>query len=106
MTTNRSRLQRWGRWVGTFVGFPLAGVAARAAVGGIDDAGSAVVGGLVGGVVLGAAQATIGGIGRSMRLRWTVATGSGLAVGLGLGAAAVGYRTDTASLVAMGAISG
>ena len=40
------------------------------------------------------------------RLRWIGATAAGLAVGLTVGASAVGYRTDTASLVAMGAICG
>ena len=90
----------------TFVGFPLAGVTARAVAGDIDTAGAAVIGGLAGGVVLGAVQAVIGGIDRADRIRWICATAAGLAVGLTVGAAAVGYRTDTASLVAMGAISG
>ena len=106
MTKNRATFTRWVRWLGTFVGFPLAGVAARAAAGDIDAAGAAVIGGLVGGAVLGAVQAGIGGIERDGRVRWVGATAAGLAVGLTAGAAAVGYRTDTASLVAMGAVSG
>lgn len=90
----------------TFIGFPLAGVTARAVAGNIDDAPAAALGGLAGGLVLGAVQATIGGIERDGRLRWTAATGLGLATGLTAGAAAVGYDTDAASLVAMGALSG
>jgi hypothetical protein len=56
--------------------------------------------------VLGAIQVGIGGIDAADRIRWIGATAIGLSVGLVLGAGAVGYRTDTASLVAMGAISG
>ncbi|HEY6533247.1 MAG TPA: hypothetical protein VIY72_13140 [Acidimicrobiales bacterium] len=106
MKVDRVKLRRWGRWAGTFVGFPLAGVAARLAVGNVDTSRAAVIGGLVGGVVLGATQAIIGGIERGSRLRWIGATGAGLGVGLGVGAAAVGYRTDATSLVVMGAICG
>lgn len=106
MTVDRWKLKRWARWVGTFIGFPLAGVAARVAAGDIDAGWAAVVGGLVGGMVLGTTQVFIGGIEHGGRVRWIAATGVGLAVGLGIGAAAVGYRTDPAGLVVMGAISG
>jgi hypothetical protein len=106
MRTDSTKLKRWGRWVATFIGFPMAGIAARAAAGNVDTATGAVVAGLAGGLVLGAVQAGIGGIGAGDRVRWTAATALGLAVGLSLGASAVGYRTDTASLVVMGAISG
>ena len=99
-------LTRWARWLGTFVGFPLAGVVARAVGGDIDAAGAAALGGLVGGAVLGAAQATIGGLAPEDRVRWIGATAIGLAVGLTAGASAVGYRTDATSLVVMGAVSG
>jgi hypothetical protein len=98
--------RRWARWLGTFVGFPLAGVAARAVAGNIDSVGAAGVGGLVGGAILGAAQVGIGGIEAGGRGRWIGATAAGLAVGLAAGSRAVGFETDTASLVEMGAISG
>lgn len=106
MSTDRIRIRTWARWVGSFVGFPLAGVAARMVAGDIDTLGAALTGGLVGGAVLGAVQAGIGGIHRDHWHRWIGATAVGFAAGLGAGAAAVGYHTDTASLVAMGAISG
>jgi hypothetical protein len=51
--TSRSALARWGRWLGSFVGFPLAGVTARLVAGNIDSATAAVFGGVAGGVVLG-----------------------------------------------------
>jgi len=106
MSVSRKKFWMWARWVGTFVGLPLAGVAARAVAGDIDAVGAAALGGLIGGAVLGAVQAGIGGIHRGERVRWIAATSAGLAVGLAVGAAAVGYRTDTASLVVMGAFSG
>jgi hypothetical protein len=106
MRTDRIRITRWARWVGTFIGFPLAGVAARLVVGDVDAAGAAAIGGVVGGAVLGIAQATIGGIERSQWSRWVGATAAGLGIGLCLGASAVGFETDAASLVVMGAISG
>lgn len=106
MTVNTTAVKQWARWLGTFVGFPLAGVAARLVAGDIDDTWAAVLGGLVGGAVLGAVQAGIGGIAAGNRLRWTAGSSAGLAIGLGVGAGAVGFDTDTASLVALGAISG
>lgn len=106
MVMDRVGLRRWARWTGGFIGFPLAGVAARLVAGDIGSAGAAVLGGVVGGAVLGTVQAVIGGMARVDRVRWVLATALGLGVGLGVGAAAVGFETDTASLVTMGALSG
>jgi hypothetical protein len=106
MAKRRFETKVWGRWVGTFIGFPLAGVAARLAAGNIDAVTAAVLGGLAGGATLGALQAWIGGMPHEDRVRWAGATAAGLAVGLAAGARTVGYRTDTASLMVMGAISG
>lgn len=96
----------WARWLASFVGFPLAGLAARAVAGPIDSATAAVAGGLAAGAALGAVQALAQRTGTAERVRWAAATAIGLAAGLAVGAAAVGYRTDAASLVAMGAASG
>lgn len=106
--TDRRRFEtrRWARWVGTFVGFPLAGVTARLVAGDIDALGAAAVGGLAGGAVLGAVQVGIGGIPAGERVRWIGATAVGLGFGLSAGAAVVDYGTDTSSLVTMGALSG
>lgn len=106
MVKNRTKLVKWGRWAGTFLGFPLAGVVARLAAGNIDTATAAVIGGLAGGATLGALQAGIGGLAPEDRVRWVGATAAGFAVGLAAGASAVDFRTDTASLVAMGATCG
>jgi len=106
MKTDRTTIKRWARWLATCIGFPIAGVAARLAVGNIDSREAAVIGGLVGGAVLGVIQATIGGIAREDRVRWIAATACGFAVGLGVGSDVVGFRTDPASLALMGVISG
>jgi hypothetical protein len=96
----------WGRWMVSLLGFPLAGVAARAVAGPIDDVAAGVTGGLAAGLTLGAVQALARRLEGVERLRWTVSTGIGLAAGLTVGAAAVGYRTEPADLVVMGAIAG
>jgi hypothetical protein len=106
MTTRSNKITRWARWLATFIAFPAGGVVARLLVGDIDDLGAAVVGGLAAGLILGAVQAVVGGITRGQRLRWSVASAAGFGAGLAVGASAVGYRTDTSSLVVMGAICG
>jgi hypothetical protein len=106
MKTDSTKFKRWGRWVATFVGFPAAGVAARAVAGNIDSVSAAALGGLAAGVVLGAVQAFVGGVPAVDRTRWVTATTAGLAVGLTVGSRAVGYDTDTGSLVLMGAVTG
>jgi hypothetical protein len=106
MTKQKFDWKRYGRWVGTFIGFPLAGVAARAVAGSIDTVSAAALGGLAAGAVLGAVQVGIAGIPPGERVRWIGGTAVGLAVGLAAGAAAVGFATDPASLVVMGAMSG
>ena len=66
---------------------------------------AAVLGGVVTGAGLGAAQWALlrrRGVGVS----WIPATAAGLGVGLAVGAALVSYRTDITSLVVMGAVSG
>lgn len=106
MRKHSYELKRWARWLATFIGFPLAGVAARVVAGNIDSMSAAVLGGLAGGAVLGAVQAGIGGIDPGRRLRWMVATACGLAAGLAVGASAVDFQTDSTSLATMGAVTG
>ncbi len=94
------------RWMVTFVGFPLGGLAAMLTVGRVDSVAAALTGGLITGAVLGTAQVL--GLGRLMTnpAGWVAATAGGLAVGLGIGATAVGFATDLTSLMIEGAISG
>jgi hypothetical protein len=92
--------------MGTFIGFPLAGLAARAAAGNIDDLRAASIGGLAAGAVLGAVQSV--GMRRDRRRpeAWIAATAIGFAAGLAIGAGVVNYATDAASLALMGALTG
>lgn len=96
----------WFRWSLSFVGFPLAGVVARAVAGPIDTPLSAAAGGLAAGAVLGAVQAAARASSLGRRLAWAAATSLGMAGGLVLGAGAVDYRTSPSSLVAMGVLTG
>jgi hypothetical protein len=106
MSSRSNTITSWARWLATFIGFPAAGVVARLVVGDVDSVGAAAIGGLAGGIVLGAVQALVGGVARGQRARWAVATAVGLGAGLAVGASVVGYRTDSSSLVVMGAVCG
>ena len=94
------------RWLVTFVGFPLGGVAARLVAGPVDGPVPALLGGLVSGAVLGGLQAWGLGRHRPPPVAWVVATAVGFMIGLAAGSATVGYATDLASLVVQGAITG
>ncbi len=99
-------MKGWGRWMAGFLGFPLAGVAARAVAGPIDDLSAAVVGGLAAGATLGAVQALARRSEPHDRLRWVLVSSIGLSAGLAVGAAGVDYGTSTGDLIVMGAITG
>jgi hypothetical protein len=94
------------RWLVSFVGFPLGGLAATALVGRVDSLASAMAGGLVTGAVLGTVQAWALGPARPRAGAWVVATSAGLMTGLGLGAWLVDYQTGVGSLALEGAVSG
>lgn len=106
MHVDRPTATRWTRWVATFIGFPLAGVAARYVAGSIDSTTAGLLGGTVGGAVLGAVQATLGGLERCDWGRWISATAAGFGVGLAAGSTAVGFETGVTQLVVMGAVTG
>jgi hypothetical protein len=94
------------RWLVSFVGFPLGGLAAMLLVGPVDSVVAALVGGVLTGVVLGTVQAWAMRADRRTAIAWVAATASGLSVGLALGAALVGFRTGLGDLALQGAVSG
>ena len=101
----RRSLRPWWRWLLTALAFPVAGLIGHLVAGRVDSVPAAVLGGIVTGAGLGAAQWALlrrRGIG----IGWIPATGAGLGVGLAVGATLVSYRTDITSLVVMGAVSG
>src|SRR5689334_11589242 len=105
-TTTRPQFWRsWLIWMLGFLAFPVGGVAASLIVGRIDSPQAAVIGGAIAGLVVGAGQA-LASRGRLDWRRWIPTTAVGMAVGLLLGAAVVGYRSTLPDLVIMGALTG
>ena len=102
----RFNVKGWLLWTAAFVSFPIAGIAAGLAVGRINDAIAALVGGLIAGAVIGfgqwlAARRLLGD-----PLAWIAATAAAMGIGLLAGAWAVGYGTSVGELAVMGAITG
>ena len=104
-TAPPSFLRAWLLWSAGFLAFPIAGLAGTAVAGRVDDAGAAVVGGTVTGLVIGVAQTLVSRRRLDPR-RWIPATAVGMGAGLMLGAWAVDYRTSLTSLALMGALTG
>ena len=104
-TTQQTFLRTWLLWSAAFLAFPFAGLAGAGVAGRVDDAGAALIGGTVTGLVIGAAQA-LASRRRLDPLRWVPATAVGMGVGLMLGAWAVDYGTSLADLAVMGALTG
>ena len=92
-------------WLATLLAFPIAGLAARAVAGPVNQLWRATLAGAVSGAVIGAAQwLALRRIG--VDARWIVATAAGLAVGLGLGFAIFKYGDTVGDLAIIGAVSG
>jgi hypothetical protein len=92
-------------WVATLLAFPIAGLAARAVAGPVDEVWTATLAGAVSGAVIGAAQwLALRRVG--LDARWIVATAVGLAVGLGLGFAIFDYGDTVGDMWIVGLASG
>ena len=106
MQDRRFEVKGWLLWTAGFVSFPLAGIAAQAAVGRINDAAAALAGGLVAGAVIGTGQWLVARRLLGDPLAWILATAAAMGVGLLAGAWVVGYGTSIGELALMGAITG
>jgi len=94
-------------WAGLCVlGIPLAGYLGNIVAGPVDGVTPALLAGALTGAGIGLAQWVM--LRRSLGVGpgWIAATSVGLAVGLAVGAGAVGYETGRPQLAIMGAISG
>src|SRR5829696_2225307 len=95
----------WLLWTAGFLAFPIGGALATALTGRINDAGSALIGGMVVGAVIGTGQWLV-----ARRLlddqTWIPATALAMGVGLAVGAWVVGYGTSLGELALMGFITG
>jgi hypothetical protein len=101
----RFNVKAWLLWTAGFVAFIIGGVLAIAVVGRVNDVGSALLGGLVAGAVIGAGQWLV-----ARRLldprTWIPATAVAMSIGLAIGAWVVGYGTSLGELALMGFITG
>jgi hypothetical protein len=104
--THRSIGWTVARWLISFAGFPLGGSAAILLTGPVDTTASALAGGFVTGIVLGAVQAWALRADRRLFVTLVVATAIGMSAGLAGGAAAVGFSTGLRDLMIQGAVSG
>ncbi|MET0765395.1 MAG: hypothetical protein ABWY29_11050 [Blastococcus sp.] len=104
-SSRASLFRTWLIWTAGFLAFPLAGLAGTGVAGRVDDPISALVGGTVAGLVIGAGQ-TLASRGRLDFRTWVPATAVGMGLGLLLGAVTVGYGTSLTDLVLMGALTG
>jgi len=102
----RFNVKGWLLWTVGFLSFPIAGIAAQAAVGRINDAVSALVGGLVAGAVIGTGQWLVARRLLGDPRAWIPATAAAMGIGLLAGARAVSYGTSVGELALMGAITG
>jgi len=91
---------------GRFLAFPIGGALATAVTGRINNFGSALVGGMVVGAVIGTGQWLVARRLLGNPQTWIPATALAMGIGLGVGAWMVGYGTSLGELALMGAITG
>src|SRR6266545_4528625 len=103
---HRFNTRAWLLWTAGFVAFIVGGVLAMAATGRINDAGSALLGGMIAGAVIGTGQWLVGRRLLGEPQAWIGATALAMGLGLLVGAWAVGYGTSLGELALMGAITG
>jgi hypothetical protein len=90
--------------VAILLGFPIGGLIADLVVDGVDSVGTALLGGLIAGAIIGAAEWVA--LRRWGSWQWIPPTSVGMAVGLAAGAALVDYGIDRGDIVLMGAVTG
>lgn len=106
MRSNIPSATLWVWWLLTFVGFPVGGGLASLAARALDGTAGAAIGGAITGAVVGIAQWLVLRQVLAVNAWWIVATGVGLAAGLGIGTAVAGTGTDPRALVIRAAITG
>jgi hypothetical protein len=102
-----SGVKAFFKWAGLCVlGIPLGGYLGNIVAGPVDGVTPALLGGALAGAGIGLAQWLLLRRSLDVGLGWIPATSVGLAVGLAVGAMAVGYETTRPELMIMGATSG
>jgi hypothetical protein len=103
---HRFNTKAWLLWTAGFVAFIIGGALATAVVGRIDDVGSALLGGMIAGAVIGTGQWLVARRLLGNPQTWIPATALAMGIGLAVGAWVVGYGTSLGELALMGAITG
>ncbi|MGB3632819.1 MAG: hypothetical protein WA982_02135 [Rubrobacteraceae bacterium] len=96
----------FAEWMLIFVSFPVGGIMALAFVGPMDDVFSAALGGVMAGVVIGAAQLVVLRRHIGMTVGWLVSTAIGLALGNSIGVLLNNAGTLTTDLLILGVVAG
>jgi hypothetical protein len=94
----------WVWPVAILVSFPIGGYLADLVVNGVDSVGTALIGGLIAGAIIGAGEWFA--LRRWVSWLWIAATSVGMAAGLTAGAALVDYGISRGDLLLMGAVTG
>jgi hypothetical protein len=93
------------RWLLVLPAFPLSGLLVTIVIGPITSVGSAIVGGVIVGLIVGASQ--LWGLrGRTHPVRWVVASALGGGAGLAVGSGFVGYGATLPDLTTQGLLTG
>jgi hypothetical protein len=103
---HRFNTKAWLLWTAGFVAFIIGGALATAVTGRVNDAVSALVGGIVAGAVIGTGQWLVARRLLGDPRAWIPATSVAMGLGLLVGAGAVGYGTSLGELALMGLITG
>ena len=104
VSNSRASRRLWVWPIAILVSFPIAGYLADLVVDGVDSVWAALVGGLIAGLVIGAAEWFA--LRRWVSWLWIAATSIGMAAGLTAGAALVDYGTGRGDVLLMGAVTG
>jgi hypothetical protein len=103
---HRFNTKAWLLWTAGFLAFPIGGALATAVTGRVNDAVSALVGGIIAGAVIGTGQWLVARRLLGDPRAWIPATAVAMGLGLLVGAGAVGYGTSLGELALMGFITG
>jgi hypothetical protein len=103
---HRFNTKAWLLWTAGFVAFIIGGALATAAIGRVNDVGSALLGGLIAGAVIGTGQWLVARRLLGDPKAWIPATAVAMGIGLVVGAWVVGYGTSLSELALMGFITG
>jgi len=102
---NRPGTRRLWIWpIAILISFPIGGYLADLVVDGVDSVGAAMLGGLIAGLVIGAAEWFV--LRRWVSWLWIAATSIGMAAGLTAGAALVDYGISRGDILLIGAVTG